>query len=213
MSTEEGRNLVITFCSGAGTVTGANFLVQAGKTKFLVDCGLIQNTSIADPVNWQPWPYDAKEIDALIITHSHIDHIGRIPKLINDGFRGRIISTIPTKELVRPMLEDTAAILGHEKELHLSDMYNAKNIDIALSLWEGFRTNGRRWKCTSPISDPIWTTSTTPVESPTFGRCLQRWESDFRKNAQGRAYFHLTAVTTWVIIPTAVRGVPLLRGF
>jgi metallo-beta-lactamase family protein len=131
------KSLSITFCSGAGTVTGANFLVTAGETKFLVDCGLIQNTSIADPVNWQEWPYDPKEIAALIITHSHIDHIGRIPKLIKDGFRGRIISTIPTKELARPMLEDTAAILGHEKEINLKEIYNEDTITTALSLWEG----------------------------------------------------------------------------
>jgi metallo-beta-lactamase family protein len=137
METKEGKSLEITFCSGAGTVTGANFLVTAGKTKFLVDCGLVQNTSLADDVNWKPWPYDPTEIEALIITHSHIDHIGRIPKLIKDGFKGRIISTIPTKELVRPMLEDTAAILGHAKELHLNEIYNDDTIGKALSLWEG----------------------------------------------------------------------------
>ncbi len=136
------KSLSITFCSGAGTVTGANFLVEAKNpdgtsTKFLVDCGLIQNTSIADPVNWQPWPYNASEIEALIITHSHIDHIGRIPKLIKDGFRGRILSTVPTKELVKPMLEDTAAILGHEKELKLNEIYNSETINQALKLWEG----------------------------------------------------------------------------
>lgn len=145
MNTKEKLHLDITFCSGAGTVTGANFLVEVvdtdkgstGNTKFLVDCGLIQNTSIADPVNWQEWPYDPKEIDTLIITHAHIDHVGRIPKLIHDGFKGRILSTNATKELAGPMLEDTVAILAHEKSIDLKEIYNTENVRKALSLWEG----------------------------------------------------------------------------
>ncbi len=93
------KKLKITFCSGAGTVTGANFLLEGNEKKFLIDCGLIQGEKLADDLNWETFPYDASKIDILFITHCHIDHIGRIPKLISEGFEGRIISTIPSKEI------------------------------------------------------------------------------------------------------------------
>jgi metallo-beta-lactamase family protein len=130
------KELRVTFCSGAGIVTGSNFLLEGNGKKFLIDCGLIQGEQLADEVNWQPFPYDASTIDILFITHSHIDHIGRIPKLINEGFKGRIISTIPTKELTAVMLEDTAHILSHDRIHDLEDLYSPENIKKAFDLWE-----------------------------------------------------------------------------
>ena len=102
----------ITFCGGVGSVTGANFLLEADGKKILVDCGLTQGTKLADDVNWDPFPYDPKEIDILFVTHAHIDHLGRIPKLINEGFNGKIYSTLPTKSMATLMLDDTAGILS-----------------------------------------------------------------------------------------------------
>ena len=72
----------ITFCGGTGSVTGANFLFEIADKKILVDCGLTQGKELAEDVNWQPFPYNPKEIDFLFITHAHVDHIGRVPKLI-----------------------------------------------------------------------------------------------------------------------------------
>ncbi len=132
----EQKELKITFCSGAGSVTGANFLIEGEGKKFLVDCGLEQGTSVADQTNWSSFSYDPGEIDILFITHAHIDHIGRIPKLIQEGFKGRIISTDATFELVRPMLEDTIRILSHEND-EIKAMYTEGNVDKAISLWEG----------------------------------------------------------------------------
>jgi metallo-beta-lactamase family protein len=132
----EQKELKITFCSGAGSVTGANFLIEGEGKKFLVDCGLEQGTSVADQTNWSSFSYDPGEIDVLFITHAHIDHIGRIPKLIQEGFKGRIISTDATFELVRPMLEDTIRILSHEND-EIKAMYTEGNVDKAISLWEG----------------------------------------------------------------------------
>lgn len=126
----------ITFVTGAGTVTGANFLVEGGGKKFLIDCGLVQSEKLADDLNWDPFPYKASEIDALFVTHSHIDHIGRIPKLIHDGFKGKIFSSIPTKDLTEVMLEDTNSILSHERELGLDLIYTEKNLNTIMSLWE-----------------------------------------------------------------------------
>lgn len=131
------KQLKLTFANGAGTVTGANFLLEGNGKKFLIDCGLVQGEKIADELNWTDFTYDPHSIDILFITHAHIDHIGRIPKLIQDGFNGRIISTIPTRDIVQVMLEDTAHLLSHDTEHGLKDIYTAENIKAAMDLWEG----------------------------------------------------------------------------
>lgn len=133
---ENDKKLKVTFCSGAGTVTGANFLIEGNGKKFLVDCGLIQGEKIADDLNWEEFSYDASTIDILFITHGHIDHIGRIPKLIHEGFNGRIVSTIPTKEITEVMLADTAHLLAKDEEHNLAEIYTTENIKKALNLWE-----------------------------------------------------------------------------
>jgi metallo-beta-lactamase family protein len=132
------KNIRITFYGGTGSVTGANFLLEIGGKKILVDCGLTQGAKLADDINWDPFPYDPKEIDILFVTHGHVDHLGRIPKLIQEGFRGKIYSTEPTKALAQPMLEDTAGILGKNTDLKLDKIYSEENIKLALSLWQGF---------------------------------------------------------------------------
>lgn len=128
----------ITFCGGTGSVTGSNFLLEIDGKKILIDCGLTQGFKLADDINWDPFPYDAKTIDILFVTHAHVDHIGRIPKLIHEGFRGKIYSTKPTKALATFMLEDTMGILSKNTELGLDKIYTEENIQLALSLWEGF---------------------------------------------------------------------------
>src|SRR3989338_7821596 len=128
----------ITFHGGTGSVTGANFLLEIADKKFLIDCGLTQGTKVADDVNWDPFTYDPKSVDALFVTHGHVDHIGRIPKLIYEGFRGRIYSTEPTRGIALPMLEDTASILDGNTDLELDKIYTEENIKLALSLWQGF---------------------------------------------------------------------------
>ncbi len=132
------KTVKITFCGGTGSVTGANFLLEIEDKKILVDCGLTQGTKVADDINWDPFSYDPKEIDILFITHAHVDHLGRVPKLIHEGFRGKIYSTKPTKALALPMLEDTMSILENDTKLHLDKLYTPENIKLALSLWEGF---------------------------------------------------------------------------
>ncbi|HPS21257.1 MAG TPA: MBL fold metallo-hydrolase [Candidatus Paceibacterota bacterium] len=128
----------LTFCGGTGTVTGANFLFEVEGKKILVDCGLTQGIKLADDINWDKFPYDPKQIDILFVTHAHIDHLGRIPKLVKEGFEGKIYSTLPTQALARPMLEDTMTILSKNKEYNLEEIYNEETIEKTLSLWEGF---------------------------------------------------------------------------
>lgn len=119
-------------------MTGANFLFEADGKKILIDCGLTQGLKVADDINWEVFPYDPKGIDILFVTHSHVDHVGRIPKLIAEGFRGKIYSTRPTRALSLPMLEDTAGILSKNTDLGLDKIYTAENIQLAFSLWQDF---------------------------------------------------------------------------
>jgi len=99
---------------GAGSVTGSCYLVEnpQGK-KMLVDCGLFQGGRQMEERNWEAWGFDPKEVETLFLTHAHIDHSGRIPKLVKDGFEGRIITSPPTAELCEIMLLDS----GHVQEM------------------------------------------------------------------------------------------------
>ncbi len=132
------KNAKITFYGGTGTVTGANFLLEVDGKNILIDCGLTQGEKLDDDINWSPFLCDPKEIDILFVTHAHVDHLGRIPKLIAEGFRGEIYSTEPTKGLASPMLEDTAEILSKYTSLGLEKIYTAENLKITFSLWKGF---------------------------------------------------------------------------
>ena len=98
----------IGFYGGVGSVTGANFMLDTGKLAVLVDCGLEQGDKFAKEINAKPFAYDPSKIDALFVTHAHADHIGRIPKLVKDGFRGVIHSTEPTKDLAAIVLPQPA---------------------------------------------------------------------------------------------------------
>src|SRR3989344_3734385 len=118
----------VTFYGGTGSVTGANFLLEIDGKKILIDCGLTQGEKLADDVNWNPFVYDPKEIDFLFISHAHVDHLGRVPKLIYEGFRGKIYSAEPTKGLALPMLEDTTAILSKSRENNLNQIYTEENV-------------------------------------------------------------------------------------
>ena len=105
----------ITFLGAAKTVTGSNFLVEAAGKKFLVDCGMYQGKIAEEMENSDPFCYDPQEIDFMILTHAHIDHSGRIPKLYNEGFRNKVYATKATCDLCGIMLPDS----GHIQEVEI----------------------------------------------------------------------------------------------
>ena len=107
----------ITCLGAAGTVTGSCHLVESPSGKrLLVDCGLFQGGKMMESRNWSDWGFNPEEIDTLFLTHAHIDHSGRIPKLVKDGFKGRIITSPPTAELCSIMLLDSAHIQEMDAE-------------------------------------------------------------------------------------------------
>lgn len=132
----------ITFYGGAGTVTGANFLFEipeshATSLKILVDCGMLQGEKFALEENKKPFAYDPSAIDYLFVTHAHTDHIGRIPKLVKDGFKGKIISTKETQAIVPLMFADALKIIQDECLREGSEpFFDEADIARTLSLWQ-----------------------------------------------------------------------------
>lgn len=104
----------IEFCGAASSVTGSCHLISAGEHKILLDCGQFQGNKAEETKNFDPFPFDPKEIDFMVLSHAHIDHCGRIPILVKRGFTGRIYCSDATADLLPVMLKDSAHI--HEKD-------------------------------------------------------------------------------------------------
>ncbi len=106
----------IRFLGAAREVTGSCYLLTLPKAKILVDCGVVQGASNSRDRNREPFAFDPKGIDLLFLTHAHLDHSGLIPRLVKEGFRGRIITTTATADLIGPMLLDSAKIMENDAE-------------------------------------------------------------------------------------------------
>ena len=91
--------VTLTFLGAAGTVTGSKFLVDDGMTRVLVDAGMFQGLRELRARNWEELPVPATSIDAIVVTHAHLDHTGYLPALVRQGFRGDVIATSATAEL------------------------------------------------------------------------------------------------------------------
>lgn len=127
----------ISFFGACGEVTGSNFLLEAEGKKILFDCGLFQGVNSAEERNYKDFPFSAKTIDFVIICHAHLDHVGRLPKLAREGFRGKIFSTAPTKELAGLVLEDNEKLMSEEAERNNHEpLYSKDDIGRVMELFE-----------------------------------------------------------------------------
>ncbi len=118
-------------------MTGSNFLVEGSRGKVLVDCGIEQGADFCEECVYGPFPYDVAKIDALVVTHAHLDHVGRIPKLVKDGFCGKIYMTLPTRDLAELILRDSVEILGQDAQRKGHEpLYGAKDVDATFALIE-----------------------------------------------------------------------------
>ena len=122
----------IQFLGAAGTVTGSRFLLTCGNVKVMVDCGMFQGLKELRLKNWNPLPIDPAEVDAVLLTHAHLDHCGYLPKLVKDGFRGKIYTTEFTAKLAEVILLDSARIQTEDAKFAAKKGYSKHNPPKAL---------------------------------------------------------------------------------
>jgi metallo-beta-lactamase family protein len=120
----ELMNVRIQFLGAAQSVTGSKYLLEIDSRKILIDCGMFQGKKELRLRNWASLPIDPSTIHTVIITHAHIDHIGYLPRLVKDGFRGRIICTHATKDLMKIMLRDAAKLQEEEAQFAFKKGYS-----------------------------------------------------------------------------------------
>jgi metallo-beta-lactamase family protein len=121
------------FLGATGTVTGSKYLLQSHSKNILVDCGLFQGFKQLRLRNWRPLPFSPKDIDAVVLTHAHIDHSGYLPLLVKHGFRGPVYCTSGTRELCEILLLDSAKL--QEEEAEYSNKYSFSKHKPALPLY------------------------------------------------------------------------------
>lgn len=130
----------IKFCGADREVTGSCHLLEIANKKILIDCGMFQGTDFNEGKNFDDFPFDPKEIDFLLLTHAHLDHCGRIPKLVKKGFAGKIYTTKATAELAYLIWEDAFTIMKYDNRkfslpilYDLSDIKKARNFFVSVN--------------------------------------------------------------------------------
>lgn len=142
----------LSFHGAARMVTGSNHLLEVNNKKILIDCGLFQGLPEISHKNYEPFPYDPKSIDFVLITHAHLDHVGRLPKLLTEGFSGKILATAPTIDFAWLVLEDSQKILEEKAEregvlppfdhfdiARLMELFRKAEYDEPIELFSGAR--------------------------------------------------------------------------
>ncbi len=127
-------SMKISFFGATGTVTGSKYLVEAGRQKLLIDCGLFQGFKQLRLRNWAPPPFDARTLDAVVLTHAHIDHSGYLPLLVKQGFRGRVYCSAATRDLCGILLPDAAHL--QEEEARFANKHGFSKHHPALPLFD-----------------------------------------------------------------------------
>jgi len=126
------NSMKITFCGAAHEVTGSCHLIETKTKKILLDCGMFQGSNYNEGKNHDKFPFNPKEIDAVIVSHGHLDHTGRIPKLVKEGFRGNIYGTHATIEIAKLIWDDAANIMKYNnKKYQAPILYDETDIAVA----------------------------------------------------------------------------------
>jgi metallo-beta-lactamase family protein len=112
----QARPGLLTFLGGVGTVTGSKFLVETDHARFMIDCGLFQGVAELRRRNRGPLPLDPADVQAVVLTHAHLDHCGYLPRLVRDGFRGPVLTTPDTARLAELVLRDSAHLMREEAD-------------------------------------------------------------------------------------------------
>ena len=129
--------MTLQFLGGAKSVTGAQYLLEHEGTRVLVDCGLFQGGAATEQLNAEPFGFDPATVTALFVTHSHIDHMGRVPMLVKNGFHGEIYSTPPARDVSHELLLDAHSLMTHQLSQGTLPLYEIDDIDRAMGLWRG----------------------------------------------------------------------------
>lgn len=134
---------VLSFLGGTGTVTGSRFLIETPESAVLIDCGLFQGLKKLRERNWAPFPFNPADLDTIIITHAHIDHIGYLPRLVAQGFRGDVICSQGTADLAAIVLPDSGHLqeeeasfanrMGYSKHRPALPLYTQADAEAALT--------------------------------------------------------------------------------
>lgn len=139
----------LTFAGAAGTVTGSCFHLEVRGRQLLVDCGMFQGFPDLEERNFEPFPFDPQKVDWVLLTHGHLDHLGLIPRLVREGFRGRVVCTVPTRDIAHIMLMDAARIQEEEGE---DALYTGEDTLAALERFQVQVEYGEK----VPLGDGIW---------------------------------------------------------
>ena len=151
----------LTFYGATEGVTGSAYLLETADATILLECGLFQGTREEEKANEEPFPFNAGNLDAVVLSHAHLDHSGRLPKLVTDGYSGQIYMTSPTSELLEIMLKDAASLQERDAEWEnkrrrragkpeIEPLYTLEDVDATLTLCEGL-AYGRRQRVTDGI--------------------------------------------------------------
>lgn len=151
----------LTFYGAARTVTGSKYLLEADDARVLIDCGMFQGVKKLREKNWEPTPFDAKNLDAVVLTHAHLDHTGFLPRVVKEGFNRKVYCSEATGELAEIILFDSAKIQeydayyankkGFSKHKPALPLYDGRDVEQTIKL---FQTT-KRGKWFSP-AEPIW---------------------------------------------------------
>lgn len=147
MNSTSSAELTIRFLGAAGTVTGSKYLISFRGKNILVDCGLFQGLKNLRELNWMDLDFPASEIDHVLLTHGHLDHIGYLPRLVRQGFNGTVHCTFPTVDLAEIILTDSAKIQeedaeranvqGHSRHKPALPLYDLQDAEQSLNLFRG----------------------------------------------------------------------------